>query len=213
MTHLRISGARLLLAAAAAALLPLPLAAEEEDQESRQDQVVTDDSVDAVDVAATPIQDLNLSKDEIPPLLLEAQKAPYSTEGLTICRHYQVEVVKLDAVLGPDFDIAEAEERRLTAGRVAKSLVGALIPFRGVIREVSGANEHERDFQDAILAGVMRRAFLKGMGLKEGCAYPARPATEEDKERLAKIAQTEAAKAAAEAAAEAGEPEGAAVED
>ncbi len=197
MTHSRISGARLLFATAAIALLPAPLAAEEEEQQA--DKVVTDDSVNAMDVASTPIQDLNLSKDEIPPLLLEAQRAPYSTEGLDRCRNYQVAVVELDAVLGPDFDIADVEERKLTAGRVAKSLVGALIPFRGVIREVSGASDHQRDFQDAILAGVMRRAFLKGMGLKEGCAYPARPATEEDKQRLTRIAETEAAKAAEEA--------------
>ena len=42
-----------------------------------------------------------------------------------------------------------------TVGSVAKSVVGALIPFRGVIREISGANKHEREFQDAIMAGVI----------------------------------------------------------
>jgi hypothetical protein len=35
---------------------------------------------------------------------------------------------------------------------------------------------------------MMRRAFLKGMGLKLGCAYPARPADEATKGRLMKEA-------------------------
>ncbi len=63
-----------------------------------------------------------------------------------------------------------------------------------MIRELSGANKHQQQFQDAIVAGVMRRAFLKGMGLKLGCKYPARPA--DDKAKAAYAA--ELAKAQAE---------------
>jgi len=180
-----ISRARLFLTAAALALLPAPVCAQDQEGE---DQVVTDESVSARDVAATPINDLNLDKDDIPPLLLEAQQDPYGTAGLRTCRHYGAAISDLDTFLGPDFDIIDVEKRKLSVGGVAQSVVGAFIPFRGIIREISGANKHEDEMQDAILAGMMRRAFLKGMGLKLGCAYPARPADEATKGRLMKEA-------------------------
>jgi len=144
----------------------------------QQPQPVTQEEVTATDVAATPIQDLNLAQDKIPPLLIAARAAPYSTDGLSRCSQISSAVQEFDAVLGPDLDSAEAREREMTVGSVAKSVVGALIPFRGVIREVSGANKAEQAFQDAVIAGMMRRAFLKGMGLKLGCALPARPTEE-----------------------------------
>lgn len=160
---------------------------------------------DAKDVAMTPISDLNLKNDPIPPLLLEAAEDPYSIEGLTRCSHYAAKVRELDEVLGPDYDVADPDERRLSAGRVSQAVVGSLIPFRGVIREVSGAAKHEQEFREAILAGMMRRAFLKGMGFKLGCAYPARPADEATRVRVQaelaeKARQAEEAKKAAEEA-------------
>ncbi len=183
MTPSPIFSARALAATAACALLAAPLAARDEPKP------ITDDKVTARDVAVTPIEDLNLEKDEIPPLLLAAQADPYATAGLNKCSRIIVAVEELDAILGPDFDVATADERKMTVGSVAKSVVGALIPFRGVIREISGANKHEREFQDAIMAGVMRRAYLKGIGLKQGCRYPARPADDAVRARLAKEAE------------------------
>ena len=176
-THLRISVSGGI--AALTLIAATPLAAQPED-----DKPVTDETVTAEDVATTPIRDLNLKKDDIPQLLIEAQAEPYSTKGLRRCSDYARAVGNLDALLGPDFDTADPEERKLTVGGVAQSVVGSLIPFRGVIREVSGARRQEEKFQDAIVAGLMRRSFLKGMGLKLGCEYPARPADEETRERV-----------------------------
>ncbi|WEK47201.1 MAG: hypothetical protein P0Y56_02660 [Candidatus Andeanibacterium colombiense] len=170
MTRLRTSKTSPLFAVLALALVTTPLAAADEPKP------VTDRTVTARDVGMTPIQDLNLEKDEIPPLLLAAQNDPYSTAGLKKCANYATAVKELDDVLGPDFDVATPAERKMTFGTVAKSVVGSFIPFRGVIREISGANKHAQDFQDAIVAGLMRRSFLKGQGLKLGCSYPARPA-------------------------------------
>jgi hypothetical protein len=65
----------------------------------------------------------------------------------------------------------------MSPGRVAQSVVGSLIPFRGVIREISGANAHDRALREAVIAGVARRSFLKGIGQARGCRYPARSAT------------------------------------
>jgi len=195
---LRIWPARLLAPIAGAGLaLAAPASAQGEDPP----KPVTDDTITAGDVAVTPIEDLNLKKDKIPQLLLDAQQDPYSTEGLKRCAQYAAAVSELDVILGPDFDIATADQRRVTAGSVAKSVVGSFIPFRGVIREISGANKHEQEFRDAIVAGVMRRAFLKGMGLKLGCAYPARPADDDTRFRLAREALDAQEAKKAEAAA------------
>jgi hypothetical protein len=184
--------ARAMCAAAALALLASPVSAQSDSQSGDDQKPVTDQTVTAKDVGMTPIKDLNLKKDPIPPLLIEASKDPYATNGLRKCDDYASAVRDLDAVLGVDYDIATPEERQINAGRVAEAVVGSLIPFRGVIREVSGASKHQREFREAILAGMMRRSFLKGMGLKLGCAYPARPADPATKARIAALAEQQA---------------------
>lgn len=137
---------------------------------------VTGRSPSAVDIATTPISDLNLRRDAIPEVLQEATYATYASEKLTDCEDLRREVARLDAVLGPDLD-QEAEQRRdITVGKVAKDAVASFIPFRGIIREISGAADHERDFREAIVAGAIRRGYLKGLGEQRGCAWPARPA-------------------------------------
>lgn len=163
-----------------------------------QDKPVTDKEPDAVDVATTPVTDLNLKKDEIPPLLIRAQKKPYDLSGLSRCAALIAEVNKFDNLLGDDIDLPQNVRSGPSAGRVAQSVVGSFIPFRGIIREVSGANEQQRKLQAAIQAGLARRGFLKGVGQSRGCRYPARPATERDIDRIqaerARAAQAEKAK-------------------
>src|SRR5690606_21992519 len=102
------------------------------------------------------------------------------------------EVEKLDNLLGDDFDLPQNIRGGPSAGRVAQSVVGSFIPFRGIIREVSGANQPQRKMQAAIQAGLSRRGFLKGVGQARGCRYPARPATKRDVDRI----QAERARAA-----------------
>ncbi len=124
----------------------------------------------------TPLNDLNLSKDEIPPILLAAANDPYISEGLESCRSIESAISDLDAALGPDMDVALAQGDRLSTGRMAKSVVASFIPFRGILREISGAADQERTYRAAIYGGAVRRGFLKGLGQQKGCAYPARPA-------------------------------------
>ena len=131
----------------------------------------------AADVAKTPVTDLNLDKKEIPELLIKAQQRPYDLGGLARCGQLIKAVEELDTLIGPDFDLPQETRERLAAGRVGKAVVGSFIPFRGVIREVSGANEHRRRQRAAIQAGLARRGFLKGVGQLRGCKYPGRPAT------------------------------------
>ena len=58
------------------------------------------------------------------------------------------------------------------------ALMGAaqsVIPFRGWVRKLDGAERHSREVAAAIAAGSVRRAFLKGVGQTLGCAAPAAP--------------------------------------
>lgn len=116
---------------------------------------------------------------EAPPKLLEIQGDPYSLAGLGKCAAIIREVEELNAVLGPDVneqvDKDRAKKREETAGRVAGTVAGGIIPFRGLIGEVTGANAERRRYAAAVYAGTVRRGFLKGVGLERGCKAPARP--------------------------------------
>ncbi|MEP3420884.1 MAG: hypothetical protein ABJN35_04060 [Erythrobacter sp.] len=136
---------------------------------------VIDEEPDVEDVARTPLEDFNIDSDDIPEILVEAARDPYASDGLRTCNDIVAQIAALDSVLGADFDIAATEGRRLSRGRVAQSVVGSFIPFRGIVREVSGANSKRREVNMAITSGMVRRGFLKGLGQQRGCDYPARP--------------------------------------
>lgn len=138
---------------------------------------ITDREVSATDVVATPLDDLNLRKEDLPALLIAAQDRPYDLTGLRRCSQIAAAVGELNAMLGDDIDMPQGNKSELSAGRVAKEAVASFIPFRGLIRELSGANGQERKLQVAIYAGTARRSFLKGVGEARGCGYPARSAT------------------------------------
>lgn len=164
---------------AAALILTAPAAAQ---------TAVAPENVTPGDVVTKPLTDLNIKKDEIPPILLAAREKPYDLTGLRRCAAIQSEIGQLDAVLGDDIDIAtektRGEKRGNSVGNVAKAVVGSLIPFGGIIREISGANENQRTWNEMLYAGSVRRAFLKGIGQSKGCRYPARAATAADVARL-----------------------------
>ena len=168
---------RLPFLAFASAAIVLPAVASAQDKPAEPDKPITERDVGAKDVALTPLSDLNLRKGEIPPLLIAAQEQPYDLTGLSRCPALAAAIGELDAVLGDDLDVAQAKGQQLSPGRVAQSVARAFIPFNGVIRELSGANNQERKIQTAIYAGTARRSFLKGVGQQRGCRYPARSAT------------------------------------
>lgn len=161
---LRLFTAALLTACMVGAL---PAAAQDKPAQPRS---IRDKDVNAV-------SDLGLRNGKIPPVLEAAVADPYDMAGIRTCAQISTRVGELDAVLGPDRDIPQDRAEKLSAGRVAQAAVGSFIPFRGIIREVSGANSHQRKINDAVEAGTARRAFLKGYGQARGCAYPAREVT------------------------------------
>lgn len=134
---------------------------------------------DAQEIAKTPLRDLNIDGRDIPEVLQAAAREPYAMPASGTCNVLVNEIASLDTVLGSDYDIAEDEGNdRLSEGRIGQSVVGSILPFRGILREVTGAAGNDRALRSAYTAGMVRRAFLKGLGLGKGCAYPARPRTE-----------------------------------
>jgi hypothetical protein len=165
----------LLVPLMACTLIATPVTA----QDDEPGRPLTNRDPDAMDVATTPMTDLNLRKDQIPQLLIDAQAKPYDLDGLTNCGQLAARIGEFDALLGDDLDLPQTPGQRISPGRIGQVVVGSFIPFRGLIREVSGANDQRRRVEAAISAGFVRRAFLKGVGQQQGCLYPARSATRE----------------------------------
>jgi hypothetical protein len=44
-----------------------------------------------------------------------------------------------------------------------------IIPFRGWVRKLTGAERYARDVSASITAGSLRRSYLKGMRQASGC--------------------------------------------
>ena len=142
------------------------------------------------DAALSPLEDLNLRRDEIPPLLAD-ERSPYEVPGAMdlSCVDIAMMVAELDAILGNDFDYI-APERELSAeekadrraGQASDATLGYIsseargfIPFRGAVRYVTGASAHDKARARALAIGAQRRAYLKGIGEVRGCPYPAAP--------------------------------------
>lgn len=124
-------------------------------------------------MATQPLRDLNIVRDGIPPEIEAIMAAPYALTGLRGCADYRAEVARLTAVLGPDVDSVEARAASGTPAEfvfgTAETVVGSLIPGMGIVRRISGADAARQRAQAAILAGSLRRAFIKGRAGAKGC--------------------------------------------
>ena len=133
-----------------------------------------------------PLEDLNLIRTKIPPVLIEAREDPYRHPADTACKTLMTDVTALDEALGPDLDAPRApsdQDLLDKSGAMAEeSAIGALrgttegvIPFRSWVRKLTGAERHSKEVASAIAAGIVRRAYLKGLGESLGCEPPAAP--------------------------------------
>jgi hypothetical protein len=159
--------ARLGLACAALAAAPAALA-QAQSQESDAERL----GKKAENVVRQPMKDVGLMRENPPEVLRDAQRAPYSMAGVRTCADIRRAIGELDEVLGPDVDAVDDQgdvlpERLAEAG--AKSIVNALIPFRGLVREATGAAEADRKFRMMVAAGVARRGWLKGVAYQRKC--------------------------------------------
>ena len=139
------------------------------------------------DAVTAPLSDLNLKQDKIPQVLIDIADAPYAPPVDSSCAGLAAAIVPLDEALGEDLDSPPSktnpgllERGTVMAGDAAVDAVrGAtqgLIPFRGWVRKLTGAEAHARKVRAAIAAGAVRRAYLKGLGEAKGCPTPAAPA-------------------------------------
>jgi hypothetical protein len=123
----------------------------------------------AGEIVTQPARDVGIEKTNIPPLLIEVSKNPYNTAGTGSCGQISSAIAALSKVIGPDFSTSPAENKRNMAQVGGAAVVNSLIPFRGIVREVSGASAAERRKNAAIDAGIARRGFLRGLQTARKC--------------------------------------------
>lgn len=136
------------------------------------------------DAALSPLQDVNLRREKIPEEF-KAIKNPYLVSPEVSCEKITEEVTALDELLGRDWDIPPPDKKGLSERAAdgastafldtVASSASDLIPFRGVVRTVTGANSHARKVRKAYERGSHRRTFLKAIGMMKACPYPASP--------------------------------------
>lgn len=154
------------------------------------------------DAVRAPLTDFNVVRTEIPQVLTTARENPYAMPVRLDCPALQFDIQQLDLVLGPDLDVPSDPTNRALYARGGEAASNAAldavrdattgwIPFRNVVRRLSGAQQAESDLKSAVLAGTIRRAYLKGLGETHGCSSPGAPL------RLHEARAAEAAAAAA----------------
>ncbi|MEN2785178.1 hypothetical protein ACFOKI_13860 [Sphingomonas qilianensis] len=127
-----------------------------------------DDTVDVAGrIASQPVRDVGIAKTKIPPVLQRANENTYAP--LKSCTQLSAGITELNGALGPDFGSGESAKRAGIAELGGSAVVNSLIPFRGVVREVSGAAGAQRRLEQAISAGHARRGYLRGLQSARGC--------------------------------------------
>ncbi len=159
--------------------------AETQQSDSATQQAMNKTSSGIGAAATAPLKDFNLRRDKIPPLLRTIRN-PYALDSEIECEEIARRVEALNAILGRDWDIPPPDKASLRARAAdgastafldtVASEASGLIPYRGVVRTVSGANRHASKVRKAYERGSHRRTFLKGVGQSKGCAAPAAPA-------------------------------------
>lgn len=130
--------------------------------------------------AEAPLNDFNLMQDPIPEVLLRAQAQPYAPPLDLSCLALGSEIHQLNLALGPDLDYLPPidDENLWEQGWEASAQLGnnfmldtteSLVPFRGWVRRLSGAKRYARKLNQAVSAGIVRRAYLKGWRYTQGC--------------------------------------------
>ena len=120
-------------------------------------------------IVTQPARDIGLEKTKIPPLLVTVSENPYTTEGTGSCAQIASSIAALNRIIGPDFSSSPAKNKENMAKMGGEAVVNSLIPFRGIVREVSGASAAERRKTAAIDAGIARRGFLRGLQVARRC--------------------------------------------
>lgn len=174
--HLTLLCPLLLMAGHAIAAQDKPVdqpGAENASTEEKKDDNKTEKR--AGEIVTQPVRDVGLSKKAIPPILIAAAESPYSAPKGKGCAAVTREMGQLNDALGPDFGTG-TKENESKVGKLADAggswIVNSFIPFRGLVREVSGAASADRKLAAAVTAGMARRGYLRGVGQARKCKMP-----------------------------------------
>lgn len=154
---MRDTSPRFITVMASLAVLALPFTAAGAQEKSTEE------------IVSQPARDVGLEKTKIPPLLEQAAAAPYSNTGAATCSQIASSIAALTNVLGPDFTDPRKKKNQDITKTGGEAVVNSLIPFRGLIREASGASAADRRKNAAIDAGYARRGYLRGLQRGKGC--------------------------------------------
>jgi hypothetical protein len=114
-------------------------------------------------VISQPVRDLNLQRTRIPAELQTAAQTPYPDVPAD-CSAIEAEIAPLDKLLGPDVGSPQRKTaERIDPWAIAQDAAGGVVPFRGIVRRLSGASAADEAYRDAVLAGFVKRAYLKGI--------------------------------------------------
>lgn len=174
----------LAICAACATSNTAPVQTATEDETSATERAIQQSQDGFGDAAASPLKDVNLIRENAPEEF-KAIKNPYNVDPEITCDEIAVEVTRLNELLGRDWDIPPPDKKGMS-DRAADgastafldtvaSTASGFIPYRGIVRTVTGANSHATKVRKAYERGSHRRTFLKGMGLIKACDYPAAP--------------------------------------
>jgi hypothetical protein len=141
------------------------------------------------DAITAPLRTLNLIKPDVVAALRSAAEAPYAAPQPVTCDAIGAEVLALNTALGADLDAIASNTSTSLADRGSeaanKAAFGALrnaadglVPYGGLVRQLTGANRAAKEAADARAAGAIRRAYLKGFGQSMKCEAPAAPLSE-----------------------------------
>lgn len=134
----------------------------------------------AFEIVSEPFEDVGIKRDPIPPRLAALTDDPYAELAAPVCLSIKEELVALNKLLGPEkasmsLMVKEQAYRDQAAELAGKQALGAMhnqvsvLPFRGVVRRLSGAEKQQRKIMQAYEAGKIRRAFLRGLGRANHC--------------------------------------------
>ena len=132
----------------------------------------------ATRIVTQPFKDLNMIKSDIPPALAQITD-PYATPEVVDCHWLNYQLSELDKVLGPD-PIRKARDERSIGEKGSDLAVEAtndainsaatgILPARGIIRKLSGADKADKEHRNAIERGKVRRGYLTGIAEAKNC--------------------------------------------
>lgn len=127
--------------------------------------------------ASSPLRDVNLIREPIPGQLT-ALNQPYGYSNRNGCQAWAEEIDQLQSAIDANGGrrVGFRRDNDTAVGRTGnlrdvgvKSATSRLIPFRGVVRQVSGAAKHEKVAINASEQARYRIGYLVGLGRAYRC--------------------------------------------